>query len=174
MDYHHHARLTIIGREELAKGVLEGRLSLKEAEAEFKRSRQTAAKWVKRYREQGVSGLCDRSSRPLRSPRAIAKEKIVQIEQLRRQRWTGVRIALELGMSTATVSRVLRRLKLNRIRRYRAATASQPLRASAAWRHAASRYQAPCADPATLASGHKRPSRRGQRHRRGVPAHRHR
>ena len=31
MDYHHHARLTVIGREELARRVLEGRLSLKEA-----------------------------------------------------------------------------------------------------------------------------------------------
>ena len=44
MDYYHHARLTVIGREELAKRVLEGRLSLKAAEAEFKLSRQSAAK----------------------------------------------------------------------------------------------------------------------------------
>jgi DNA-binding Lrp family transcriptional regulator len=40
----------------------------------------------------------------------------MEIEQLRRQRWTGVRIAQQLGLSPATVSRVLRRLKLNRIR----------------------------------------------------------
>jgi IS30 family transposase len=33
----------------------------------------------------------------------------MEIEQLRRQRWTGVRIALELGLSRATISRVLRR-----------------------------------------------------------------
>jgi transposase InsO family protein len=91
-------------------------LSLKEAPAEFKLSRQSAAKWVGRYREQGVSGLCDRSSRPHRSPRGTSEEKTVQIEHLRRQRWTGVRIALAVGMSTATVSRVLRRLQLNRIR----------------------------------------------------------
>jgi transposase InsO family protein len=116
MDYHHHARLTVIRREELAKGVLEGRLSLCEAAAEYRLSRQTAAKWVRRYREQGVSGLCDRSSRPHRSPRGTAGEKIVEIERLRRQRWTGVRISQELGVSRATVSRVLRRLKLNRIR----------------------------------------------------------
>ncbi len=45
MDYHYHARLTIVGREELAKRVLEGRLSLKADEAEFKLSRQGAAKW---------------------------------------------------------------------------------------------------------------------------------
>ncbi len=116
MDYHHHARLTIVRREELARRVLEGRLSLKEAEAEFKLSRQSAAKWVKRYREQGVAGLRDRSSRPHRSPRGITGERIVEIERLRRQRWTGVRIAQQLGLSAAPVSRVLRRLKLNRIR----------------------------------------------------------
>lgn len=116
MDYHYHARLTVVRREELAKSVLEGRLSLKEAGAEFKLSRQSAAKWVRRYREQGVSGLRDRSSRPHGSPRGTSEERIMEIEQLRRQRWTGVRIAQRLDVSPATVSRVLRRLKLNRIR----------------------------------------------------------
>lgn len=115
MDYHYHARLTVVRREELAKGVLEGRLSLKEAMAEFKLSRQSVAKWVGRYREQGVAGLKDRSSRPHRSPRGTSQERIMEIEQLRRRRWTGARIAQQLGLSHATVSRVLRRLKLNRI-----------------------------------------------------------
>lgn len=116
MDYHHHARLTIVRREELAKSVLAGRLSLKEAEAEFKLSRQSAAKWVRRYREQGVAGLRDRTSRPHRSPRRIEEERVMEIERLRRERWTGVRIARQLDLSRATVSLVLRRLKLNRIR----------------------------------------------------------
>jgi transposase InsO family protein len=116
MDYHYHARLVVHSREQLAKSVLEGGLSLKEAAASFKLSRQSAAKWVRRYRDQGVAGLNDRSSRPHRSPRGTSKERIMEIEQLRRQRWTGVRIALELGLSHATISRVLRRLKLNRIR----------------------------------------------------------
>ena len=40
----------------------------------------------------------------------------MEIERLRWERWTGVRIAQQLGLSPATVSRVLRRLKLNRIR----------------------------------------------------------
>lgn len=115
-NYHHHARLTIVRREELAKRVLEGGLSLKEAEAEFKLSRQTAGKWVRRYKEQGVAGLKDRSSRPHRCPRRTSEERHVEIERLRRERWTGVRIAQQLGLSPATVSRVLRRLKLNRIR----------------------------------------------------------
>jgi hypothetical protein len=39
----------------------------------------------------------------------------IQVEILRRQRFTGKQIALELGLSAATVSRILRRLGLNRI-----------------------------------------------------------
>ena len=115
MDYHHHARLTIVRREELAQSVLGGRLSLKEAMAEYKLSRPTA-KWVRRYREDGLMGLRDRSSRPRRSPRQTSEDRVMEIERLRRERWTGVRIAQQLGLSAATVSRVLRRLKLNRIR----------------------------------------------------------
>jgi transposase InsO family protein len=38
------------------------------------------------------------------------------VEQLRRQRWTGLRIAQQAGLSPATVSRILRRLKLSRVR----------------------------------------------------------
>ena len=38
------------------------------------------------------------------------------MEVLRRERWTGFRIALATGLSRATVSRILRRLKLNRMR----------------------------------------------------------
>jgi transposase InsO family protein len=41
---------------------------------------------------------------------------MAQIEALRRQRWTGAQIARETGVSKATVSRVLRRLGLNRLK----------------------------------------------------------
>ena len=116
MDYHHHARLTVHGREQLAKSVIEGRLSLREAAAECRLSRQSAAKWVRRYRLEGPNGLRDRSCRPHRSPRQKPEELVARVEALRRQRWTGVRIGLELKIGPATVSRILRRLKLNRIR----------------------------------------------------------
>jgi transposase InsO family protein len=114
MDYHHHARLTIYSREQLAKCVVEGRLGLCEAAAEHKLSRQSASKWVRRYRESGVGGLADRSSRPHRSPRSIPAEMIERVGRLRRERWTGVRIAQSTGLSRATVSRILTRLKLNK------------------------------------------------------------
>jgi transposase InsO family protein len=116
MDYHYHARTTIHQRKELAMAVIEGRLSLKEAAASFKLSRQSAAKWVTRFREEGEAGLRDRTCRPRRSPRLTPAELVVRVEAQRRLRWTGMRIAKELGLSPATVSRVLRRLKLSRVR----------------------------------------------------------
>jgi len=115
MDYHHHARLTVYGRELLCRAVVEGRLSLCEAAAEHRLSRQSAGKWVRRYREQGVAGLQDRSSRPRHVRQPTSPEQVAQVETLRRERWTGARIAQQTGLSRATVSRVLRRLKLSRI-----------------------------------------------------------
>lgn len=114
MDYHHHAGLTVRGREYLAKSVVEGRLSLREAAAECRLSRQSAAKWVRRYREAGAGGLQDRSSRPRSSPRSTPADLVQRVETLRRELWTGVRIAQATGLSRATVSRILTRLKLNK------------------------------------------------------------
>jgi transposase InsO family protein len=116
MDYHHHAKLTWRGREVLAREVLEGRLALCVAAAAHGVSRQTAAKWVRRYREGGVEALRDRSSRPERLRQPTSSEQIARVESLRRERWTGVRIAQATGLSRATISRILQRLKLNKAR----------------------------------------------------------
>jgi transposase InsO family protein len=114
MDYHHHARLTIHGRETLSKSVQQEGLSLREAAANYQLSRQSAGKWVKRYREQGLGGLGDRSSRPHRLRCPTSEQQIKRVEDLRRERWTGVRIAQATGLSRATVSRILTRLGLNK------------------------------------------------------------
>ena len=116
MDYHHDARLTWRGRELLARDVVEGRLTLCEAAASHRVSRQTASKWVRRYREGGVEALGDRSSRPRRLRQATSAEQSARVESLRRERWTGVRIAQAPGLSRATVSRILQRLQLNKAR----------------------------------------------------------
>ena len=115
MDYHHHARLTVHGREVLCRSVVEGRLGLCEAAAEHRLSRQSAAKWVRRYREQGVDGLKDRSSRPRRLRQPTSPEQVLLVETLRRERWTGVRIAQQTGLSRSTVSRILARARLSRM-----------------------------------------------------------
>jgi len=114
MDYHHHARLTIYSREQLCRSVVEGRLTVKQAVTEFKLSRQSVSRWVRRFREGGRGALLDRSSRPYRSPRRVGLEQLERVERLRRERWTGVRIAQATGLSRATVSRILTRLKLNK------------------------------------------------------------
>jgi transposase InsO family protein len=116
MDIHKNARLTLLLRGELAKAVVVQGLTLKRAAARFNVSPKTAAKWVRRYREAGVAGLVDRSSRPQRLRAPTSSEQVTRVEALRHQRWTGYRIAQATRLSRATVSRILRRLKLNRMR----------------------------------------------------------
>ena len=94
MDYHHHARLTVHGRELLCRAVMEDRLRLSEAAVTHSLSRQSAAKWVRRYREQGVDGIMDRNSRPRRLRQPLSPERVALVETLRRERWTGAPLAL--------------------------------------------------------------------------------
>src|ERR1700710_2590054 len=77
---------------------------------------RTARKWVDRYRCEGRKGLRDRSSRPHRLRSPTPQSVIDRIEALRRQRMTGKHIAKEVGVSPATVSRVLRRLGLDKLK----------------------------------------------------------
>ena len=116
MDYHQNARLTIHSRELLARKVLLEKATLKLAAASFNVSAKTAAKWVRRYREQGPAGLRDRSLRSHRSPRGTPSTLLEKVLALRRLRWNGWRIARELSLSRATVSRILCRAGLNRLR----------------------------------------------------------
>ena len=116
MDYHHDARLTVHGREQMCRAVVEGRLGLCAAAAAHRLSRQSASKWVKRYRQQGVAGLRDRSSRPHSSPRQTSEAVEQRVIELRRGRLAGYWIARETGLSVATVSRILRRARLSRWR----------------------------------------------------------
>jgi transposase InsO family protein len=115
MDTHKNAPLTPRGREAMVRCVVDGGLSTAAAARQFNTTAKTVAKWVKRFREEGVNGLRDRSSRPLSSPDQTTPAECAAIEALRRQRHTGKHIAAEVGVSPATVSRVLRRLGLNRL-----------------------------------------------------------
>ena len=65
---------------------------------------------------RGAGGLVDRSSRPHRLRKPTPPETQERIIALRRQRWTGQQVAKETGVSPATVSRILRRARLSRIR----------------------------------------------------------
>jgi transposase InsO family protein len=114
MNVHKNARLTPLGRERIARQVVSGQTPKAVDEAAGVCPR-TVRKWVERYQREGLAGLQDRSSRPHRLRRPTPETVVAEIERLRRQRWTGKQIAAETGVSPATVSRVLRRLGLNKL-----------------------------------------------------------
>ena len=116
MDYHKNARTTVWSRGQMARQVIEQGCTLAAAAAAANVSPRTAAKWVRRYRALGAAGLADRTCRPHRMYRPTPPEQAELVEQLRRQRWTGLRISQQTGLSRATVSRILRRRKLSRMR----------------------------------------------------------
>lgn len=71
-------------------------------------SAKTVRKWVSRYRQNGLAGLEDLSSRPKYSPARTAPDLVAQVESLRRERLCYEGIANRLGLSKATICRLLR------------------------------------------------------------------
>ena len=111
---HLNARLTRQSRLDLVREVAGG-WTQAEAARQFRVSRATAAKWVRRYREEGWAGLRDRCSRPHRSPRLTAPPVAAGVLRLRRELgWGPHRIAWDLGMAPSTACAVLRRAGLHR------------------------------------------------------------
>jgi transposase InsO family protein len=79
-------------------------------------SRQTAHKWWRRYREEGVAGLEDRSSRPWSCPHQTPARVERRIVALRQSRKLGpARLAGIVGVPASTVHRVLVRHGVNRL-----------------------------------------------------------
>lgn len=114
MNVHKNARLTPRGRERIVELDASGLTPQAIAQA-VGVSPRTVRKWIKRYKTEGIAGLQDRSSRPKRLHRPTPQPAVERIEALRRQRLTGKAIAAEVGVSPATVSRVLKRLGLNKL-----------------------------------------------------------
>lgn len=113
MDVHNNARLAPKGREAMVRAVVDGGLTKAAAARAFNTTLKTVAKWVERFREGGVEALRDRSSRPLSSPSQTPPATCDAVEALRRQRRTQAHIAAEIGLSPATVSRILARRGLS-------------------------------------------------------------
>ena len=115
MNIHKNARLTLKRRIDLVRDIVERKAPLSMAAQEAGVSPRTAHKWLARFLAEGETGLKDRSSRPMRSPRSIRPEKAMAIVELRRRCLTQARIASALGVSKSTVSRVLARAGLSRL-----------------------------------------------------------
>jgi len=115
MNTHKNARLTFARRIQLVRSILNQRLDPAIAAAQQGVSVPTAKKWLGRYLAEGEAGLADRSSRPRRSPRSIAPPQALLIVELRRRLLTQARIAKSVGVSVATVSRVLKRAGISKL-----------------------------------------------------------
>ena len=115
MDYHKNASLTVLSRERMVRLVIDQGWTFKSASEKFEVSAKTAAKWVRRYRQLGAAGLSDLSSRPHRCPRQTSSALVERVLAFRRLRYNGWRIARELDLSRATISRILRRAGLSRL-----------------------------------------------------------
>jgi transposase InsO family protein len=116
MNIHKNARLTPYSRAEAARRVNEEGQTAKSVATDLAVSERTVRSWAKRSKEEGPAGLQDRSSRPHRLYRPTPEPVVQRIAALRRERMTGKAIAAEVGVSPATVSRVLKRLGLNKLK----------------------------------------------------------
>jgi len=124
---HPNARLTPHGRLLLCLRVEELGWSVGAAAAAAGISRQTASKWLRRFRREGVPGLGDRRCRPHRCPRLLPAVKVKCIVRARLRFRAGPhRLGWMLGLARSTVYAVLRRLGLNRLRRLDPRPASGP------------------------------------------------
>ncbi len=113
---HRNARLAPVGRRILVERIEVDGWPVAVAAESMGVSRETAYRWLRRYRIGGITGLEDRCSRPRRSPNRTpleVEERICELRQARR--WGPHRIAYALKMPRSTVERVLRRRGLARL-----------------------------------------------------------
>jgi transposase InsO family protein len=113
---HSNARLTVHGRLVLVKRVESG-WSVIEAARAAGVSRQTAAKWVARYRDHGHGGLLDASSRPHRIQPGVPARRCRRIIKARLLHKRGPHwLSWRLHVARSTIYAVLRRFGLSRLK----------------------------------------------------------
>lgn len=113
---HANAPLTPEGRLRLCQRIQDGWPVAVAAES-MNISRQCAHKWWRRYCDEGIDGLRDRSSRPHSCPHQTPARVERRIVALRQSRKLGpARLAGIVGVPASTVHRVLVRHRVNRLR----------------------------------------------------------
>ena len=115
MELHNNARSCPASRGLLVRRILGGMSVTGAAEAAGV-SRRTAFKWKRRFAEAGEAALVDRSSRPHRIARQTHPDRVEEVLRLRKRRNTGPQIATRVGLSSATVARILARNGLSRLK----------------------------------------------------------
>jgi transposase InsO family protein len=113
---HRNAPFTPEGRLRLCQRIEDG-WSVAAAAESMNISRQCAHKWWRRYQDEGLEGLEDRSSRPWSCPHQTPARVERRIVALRQSRKLGpARLAGIVGVPASTVHRVLVRHGINRLR----------------------------------------------------------
>jgi transposase InsO family protein len=115
MNSHKGARLSPHSRALLVKRITQEGLRVEEAAHAAGVSMRTAYKWLRRYRDEGMTGLMNRSSKPHHSPHQTPVETIDRMVEQRKARQTYRQIAQEQGIAASTVGRWLQHLDLNRL-----------------------------------------------------------
>ena len=113
---HANARLTVHGRAELVRRVVQDQRPVAHVVRELNVSRATGYKWLARWRAEGRAGLVDRSSRAHRLPCKTAPAIEARVLALRSSRKLGpARIGPLVGLPASTVHAVLTRHGLHRL-----------------------------------------------------------
>ena len=117
MNMHKNARLTVHSRALMVRRVLdEGRVP-KSVATDFGVSERTVYKWIGRYRQEGVAGLSDRPSAARRLAHKLPEPWVAMILRLRREyRLTAQEISERLAVARSTVSAVLARHEIGRVK----------------------------------------------------------
>ena len=117
MQLHANAALSLNGRRELVRLVVEEGLTRREAAARFGVSEKTCRKWVCRFLAEGLSGLRDRSSAPHHVANKTPADRFEAICALRSIRLSGPEIAELLTMARSTVSGLLKAAGMGKLGR---------------------------------------------------------
>jgi transposase InsO family protein len=113
---HARAKLTVLGRRLLVERVMVDGWRPADAAKAMGVSRQTAYKWLRRFRDEGPPGLEDRSSAPRRCPHRLDVDAVATIVATRLETLYGPhRLAYALGRPRSTIYGVLRRERISRL-----------------------------------------------------------
>lgn len=121
---HHNARTCVYSRELIVDRHRRGEKASVIA-ASLGISVRTVYKWLKRFREEGASGLFNRPSKPGGNPHAYVLGWKALIVKLRKLRMTALEISQTLDLPRSTVALALKRWGLNRLDRL---TPPEPVR----------------------------------------------
>jgi transposase InsO family protein len=116
MNIHKNARTTPHSRAILVQRVLIDRWPASKVAVSLGVSPRTVYKWLARYRKEGFEGLQDRRSVAQRRPHALAPAWIALVRLLRQAKLVAEEIARQVPIARSTVSAVLVRLGLSRLR----------------------------------------------------------